>query len=789
MDYRFTWVAASLFVSLPITADSLLSDSSKVFDIDEVVVISQPKEIYRLRQQSLSSTSLGSFQMQKLGASDLRQLALYIPNFVMPQYGSRLSSSIYVRGIGSRVNNPAVGIYLDDIPVMSKAAFNLHDYQLSRVDVLRGPQGTLYGQNSEGGLVRMYSRNPFEYEGTDVKLGCGSRSFRQVEAAHYQKWGERMAFSVAGFYEGENGFFRNAFTRERADLSNEAGGKMLLKFKINHGWCADLLANYQYVDQNAFPYGRLDLETGKAERPASTFTGKYRRNTLMSGLKIQHLGRFFNFSSTTSYQYLEDRMLMDQDYLPTDYMSILQKQLQNSLTQELTFNSCRPVGGFWNWTNGVFFSYQWLRTKAPVFFNEGLVKPIGTAIQAQMYQAILNSMVQQGMSEAAAANAIEKAGGLNMDVEMGAPGEYHTPQWNLGFFHESNFEVTPSLTITAGLRYDFMHTAIHYDSQAFMEMTAYVMGRKANNTLRSVLDGKAYENFHQVLPKLGVNFKIDSNHSNVYATVSKGYRAGGYNIQMFSDILQAELNQNRQQAMRGDYDVPHTEEDYAKVNQTITYKPETSWNYEVGMHLNLFESMLHFDFAAFYMKVRNQQLSVMAGNYGFGRMMVNAGKSHSCGVEAALRGQALSGNLDWMVNYGYTRAIFDEYVDGEGEEAVSYKYKRVPYVPMHTLSGMADYRIGVASGSLRSITLGGNANMQGKIYWDNANSYAQKFYVVLGAHADADFGKVQLGIWAKNLTNTNYNTFAVDNAATGRKEYFAQRGNPFQCGAELRVHF
>ena len=79
---------------------------------------------------------------------------------------------------------------------------------------------------------------------------------------------------------------------------------------------------------------------------------------------------------------------------------------------------------------------------------------------------------------------------------------------------------------------------------------------------------------------------------------------------MFSDILQTELNAHRQQAMRGDYDVPHTPEDYEKVNQTISYKPEVSWNYEVGAHLNLFDHALHFDLGAFYMKVKNQQLSV-----------------------------------------------------------------------------------------------------------------------------------------------------------------------------------
>ena len=113
--------------------------------------------------------------------------------------------------------------------------------------------------------------------------------------------------------------------------------------------------------------------------------------------------------------------------------------------------------------------------------------------------------------------------------------------------------------------------------------------------------------------KFGLSYQLDEQGSNVYATVSKGYRAGGYNIQMFSDILQTELNANRQHAMRGDYDVPHTDEDYDRVNQTIAFKPETSWNYEVGTHLNLFDHRLHFDLSAFYMQVRNQQLSVMAG--------------------------------------------------------------------------------------------------------------------------------------------------------------------------------
>lgn len=769
----------------------VFTDSSKVFDIDEVVVVSQPKEAFRLRQQSLSSTSVGGFQIQKLGTRDLRELSSYIPNFVMPNYGSRLSSAMYVRGIGSRVNSPAVGIYLDGIPVMSKSAFNLHHYQTSRIDILRGPQATLYGQNTEGGLVRIYSRNPFEYEGTDLKLSYGSRYYRNVELAHYHRINDHLAFTVAAFNDAQKGFFRNTNTGNRADKYDEAGGKIVLKAKLNRGWNVDVLANYQYVDQNGFPYGKLDLETGKAALPSTTFDGTYLRHSFISGVTVNHTGADYSFASTTSYQYLKDKMNMDSDYLPADYMSILQEQLQNSLTQEFTLKSNRAVGGFWNWTAGGFFSYQWLKTNGPVFFNEGMTQPIGNAIQKQMYNAMVNAMAQkmiaQGMPEkaakAAAAKAIEKAGGVSMNVNMGAPGLYHTPQWNLGFFHESNFNITDRLTATLGLRYDLMHTAIHYDASAYMQMTANVMGMLATNVLDSSLDHEVSDDYSQLLPKFGLNLKIDELGSNVYATVSKGYRAGGYNIQMFSDVLQTELNANRNQAMRGDYHIPHTEEDYQRIDKTIAYKPETSWNYEAGAHLNLFDNMLHFDLSAFYMKVTNQQLSVMAGNYGFGRMMVNAGKSHSCGIEAALRGQLFDGKFDWAMSYGYTRSKFDKYVDGEGEDAVDYKGKYVPYVPQHTMAAMADYRL------TDWLTFGANVNAQGKTYWDNANTYSQKLYAVLGAHVDLNFKAFNVSFWGRNLTDTNYNTFAVDNSATGTKEYFAQRGNPFQCGVDVRFHF
>jgi outer membrane receptor protein involved in Fe transport len=307
-----------------------------------------------------------------------------------------------------------------------------------------------------------------------------------------------------------------------------------------------------------------------------------------------------------------------------------------------------------------------------------------------------------------------------------------------------------------------------------MNMTGGTAERQATYHLTSHVVDNRSKTFTQVLPKVGLTYSFDNQFGNIYALVSKGYRAGGYNIQMFSDVLQTELNAHQQDAMRGDYDVAHTAADYDAIEETISYKPEESWNYEIGTHLNLFDNLLHFDLALYYMQIRNQQLSVMEPNSNYGRMMVNAGKSHSCGMEATLRGRLLDNALDWNVTYSFTNAKFDEYD--------TFKDNSVPFVPKHMMSAMLDYHLG-------SLTIGANVNAQGKTWWDEANTYAQKFYALLGAHADYDFGPVVVSLWGRNITNTHYNTFAVQSSAAGGTRYFAQRGNPIQLGMDVNIHF
>ena len=767
--------AAGASASVGPSSLGALADTSRVVDLDEVVVVSQPKENFRLRRQPVAATVFTDSMMQGLGISSLSRLSAFVPSFAVPDYGARYTSSIYVRGIGSRIGDPAVGMYVDNVPLVNKSTYNRHLYMIDRVDVLRGPQGTLYGLNAEGGIVRMYTKDPMNYQGTDLRAGIGSGLAATVEVAHYHRPTEAFAFSAAAFYNGQRGFFDNSNLGTHADLSNEAGGRMRFVWRGGGRLSADLTADYQYVNQNAFAYGEYDAASGSISDPSTTFDNGYRRQMASAGLNLAYRLPGLLVSSATGYQYLYDFMQMDQDYLPADYMRLEQRQKLNVLTQEL---SLRSLGsGRWRHASGVFFSYQWLHTYAPVSFggamNELIVSQMG-----------MPSMVASAMSL----------------TENWVPGWFDTPQLNLGLYHESNVSLSDRLVLTLGLRYDHQRASIDYDSYSTFRLWLDMPQMQVQgNRFESAVRGGTSESYNQLLPKVALTYTVGDSGSNVYAVASKGFRAGGYNLQMFSDIFRSEqssLGMKLMGLMQGDMTVEHSAEEYENINKTITYKPEETWNYELGAHLNLFGGKVQADVSAYYMRVDNQQLSVMAGNYGYGRMMVNAGKSSSAGFEVALRGRAAAGRLAWSATYSFTSSTFSQYTDsveaadGNGKVLCDYGGNHVPFVPIHTFSAMADYRFPTpGAGSLRAVTLGADVSGNGRTYWDAAESSSQKFYALLGAHAAFDFGSLKLNLWGRNLTCTSYNTFLVSSSVDGVERSFAQRGTPLQVGIDMMLHF
>lgn len=113
-----------LLLSLLLSVPPFEADSLKNFNIEEAVVVASPKETAQLRRQPVSVSLFANEGLKNRNIKSVNDLAAYAPNFFMPDYGSRITSACYIRGIGSRINTPAVGLYVDNVPFTDKSAYH-----------------------------------------------------------------------------------------------------------------------------------------------------------------------------------------------------------------------------------------------------------------------------------------------------------------------------------------------------------------------------------------------------------------------------------------------------------------------------------------------------------------------------------------------------------------------------------------------------------------------------------------------------------------------------------------
>ena len=748
--------------------NTLPKDTTKVIDIEEVVVIASPKETGKLRELPNAVSLISQKDMQANQITTLKNVSALVPNFFMPDYGSKITSAVYIRGIGSRINTPAVGLYVDNIPYIDKSAFDFNFYDIERIDILRGPQGTLYGRNTMGGLIKVHTRSPFSYQGTDVKLSYGSKSnYRSASLTHYHRWNEHFAFSAGGYYEGSDGFFRNAYNGKKIDNMEAGGGRIRAIWLPSDNLKLDFTIGYDYSDEGGYPYyytGALN----KSKEEYKAHIGKisynrdcgYRRGLFNTGLNIEYQGNSFIMNAVTGYQNLTDRMYLDQDFLPVDIYNIEQKQRINTLSEEITFKSKKNQR--WIWVTGASGFYQWLHTDAPVTFQSKGIQWLENNIN--------KGMASSGMP-------------INLKIlseTMPVPGIFDTPVLGAAIFHQSTFNhlLFENLSATVGLRLDYEKNKIDYNSSVAMNIQMYMAGKPMEKPMEQAAEfiGKLDDDHVQLLPKFALKYDFNK-QNNIYATVSRGFRSGGYNIQMFSELLQSALKQRPGAGSAVSDD---------EIKNLVTYKPEYSWNYEIGSHLSLFGGKLKTDLAAFYMDTRDQQIAKFVES-GLGRMMVNAGSSESYGAEVSLTA-SVNRNLSLNGSYGYTHSTFKKYDAGKSssDENIDYSGHYVPFVPRHTMNVGANYSFFLGGNKwAQSLTVGLNYTGAGKIYWTEKNDVSQSFYGTLNGRISLQAKALQIDFWGRNLTNKDYTTFYFESMERG----FEQRSKPLQLGVDVRYHF
>ena len=460
---------------------ALDSDSlqQKMVYLDDVVITSF-KQQSSLQQAPLSISSVSGTRLDQHQVVNVKELGGFIPNLFMPDYGSKLTSPVYIRGIGSKINSPSVGLYVDGIPYFEKSAFDFNFSDIEQVEVLRGPQGTLYGRNAMGGIIQVFTRSPFDYQGTELKYSHGN--YNQIDAtmSHYNRVSDTFAFSVSGNYNHQDGFFVNQYTGEEADALDAAAGRVRLQWMPRANLEFGLVSSFDYSDQGGYPYAPYDKETGSLSAVNYNDYSSYCRKISTTGLTVDYMHKGYALQSKTAFQYLQDAQGIDQDFTAADVYFATQDQTQRMVTQELTFKSTEALGGHYQWLVGAFGFYQQVDSEVGVYHKA---------------------------------------------KEMSQMKYYDTPTYGAAIYHQSALEnlFVQGLTLTAGIRFDMEKSEGKYNEEMIQ-----------NGITKPVKDYDSDLKFNQFTPKFVLQYTHQGAHT-IYASVAKGYKTGGFNTSFESD--------------------------------------------------------------------------------------------------------------------------------------------------------------------------------------------------------------------------------------------------------------
>ncbi len=708
----------------------------------------------RLRGESVAVTLIGGPELERLDAVSIKGISDVVPNFYIPDYGSRITSSIYVRGIGARMDQPAVGLVVDNVPYLNKDAYDFDVADIVSVEMLRGPQSTLFGRNTMGGLISVSTLSPFRYQGWRIMAEGSTSPSARASLGWYHMFNTKTAVSLTGNASWNAGTFRNEETHAKTDKEVSGGLRGKVEWRPRRDLRLTNVLSLSWLRQSGYPYEYC--ETGRIAYNDTCF---YHRFTLADGLTVTKNHDHFNVTSVTSLQYIDDNMTLDQDFLPESYFTLTQKKRETGLTEDLVFRSPRS-GGSYQWTAGLFGFWKHLSMNAPVTFkDDGIAKLIEShRNDANPYYPIAWDTREFPLNS--------EFGITTLGAAL-----YHESRLTLGGWH-----------LSAGLRLDYERSAMDYHSFCSTSYTIYE-NPTGQITAGDVADLKPYRHvpldiddrgrlsreYWMLLPRVGVVRDLGEGESNVYANVSRGYKTGGFNTQMFSDVLQQRVMNIM--GIGGRYDV----------DDVVGYRPESSWNYEIGAHTQWGGGAVRLDAALFYIACRDQQLTMFPDGTTTGRIMTNAGKTRSWGGELS-GAWDISDALTLNASYGYTNARFVEFNDGHAD----YKGKRVPYAPSNTIFLQGLWTVTFPGRQVESVVTDINLRATGDIWWNESNTLRQNLYALLGATVTLTTRSgVSIQLWGKNLTGTRYNTFYF--MSMGNE--FVQRGKPASGGVTVRYSF
>ena len=484
------------------------------------VSIKMPKQHFGLKRQPLSSSVMGEAMLEREQIHSVKDLSAIMPNFYQPDYGSKMTSSIYVRGFGARIDQPVIGVTVDGVPYLNKNNYDFDMMDVVRVELLRGPQSTLYGRNTMGGQMNVYTLSPMNYTGMRGSVEYGSGNTINGKLMYYGRSASgKFGYSVGGYYNRTDGFFDNTFDGSNVDWGQSSGGRLRLVWDLGSNWEIDNTASVGYTDEGGYAYAMYDAEKDVVGPINYNSPSGYMRLNVSDGLMLSHAGEKYKFTATTSLQYMHDRMRMDNDLTPASIFTLAQEQKEWAVTEDVVFRT-NDMSRRWQWLTGAYGFYKTIDMQAPVsILDEGI-----------------NSLVLGNMPD-----MIKSLLEFDRDA-LTVESNFDLPTYGLALYHESSLRAGERWRFTAGLRLDYEGAKMKYDN---LSQIGYKMGAMRPGMPPMIPDFRMVEvpfkgdeklDYLELLPKVAVNFTTDA--GDLYVTATRGYKAGGFNTQIFSDILQ-----------------------------------------------------------------------------------------------------------------------------------------------------------------------------------------------------------------------------------------------------------
>ena len=758
---------------LPVSENATDADHAILDTLSGSVLVTSVKQPLPVEMLASPVSTMYLKDIEDAGIESPKNLSSLVPNLNIPDYGSSMTSTIYLRGFGSRMDNPVMGLYIDGIPILNKSSYDFDMMDIRRLDLLRGPQGTLYGRNSLCGVLAVGTVSPSLYQGVRAHVEYGSANTVSAGVSAYGKALCGLAIGGMVSYRHTDGYYTNEYTGEKCDASDALSFRLRLEKELVPGLFFENILSASALTQGGWPYRHL--EDGVLHPVSYNDPSSYKRLNVTEGLIFRYLHENFSLNSVTSWQFLMDDMRLDQDFTPASMFTLRQTQDEHAVTQELVLkpeNSWRT--SWWNWQTGITGFFRHNSMSAPVTFKEDGIR---TLIEDNVNSVFQNPSIPFRMQ-------FDITDGM-FDISS----DFILRSWNAAIYHESYFSVGKWL-FTAGLRLDYEGSSMDYGSRAAVNysLSPFFEGRPFSTEYI----GKVTDGHFEFIPKLSVLYDFGDlgglGGLRLFAVASKGYRAGGFNTQIFSDILQNMMTAGMMADAMGTV-MPSgggsngAESGGAVTAENTVYGPESSFNHEIGGNFDLSLQgrtgvhRIEGAASAFYIACRDQQMTVFPPGQSTGRMMANVGRSRSIGAEAWLN-YAFKG-FHASLSYGFTDARFVEYDDGSGD----WSGNRIPYSPSSTLHVRAGYRFPFNSGVVRSLSLAADASGAGRIWWNESNTLSTPFHIAAGADISLSFKMFSLVFRADNINCTEYEVFYFRSVGND----FFQTSKPFRWSVALRL--